>query len=163
VNAVGATPAASMRARSARASATRPARAREAMRALKRDAEGGGVGPEGGIPSGGRAAGAAWGRMPEGVRPGGSARSAGGVLNEPCRLIWAARRDGVNDGPSRAAPGSAIWWAWSDFAFRKLFLESREGVLERRAAVVEQAVVEVEFTIVEGGRIQPALGGLCGG
>jgi hypothetical protein len=29
--------------------------------------------------------------------------------------------------------------------------------------VVEQAVVEVEFTIVEGERIQPALGGLCGG
>jgi hypothetical protein len=79
VNAVG---AASMRARSAKASATRPARAREAMRELKREGEGGGLGPGGGIPSGGRAAGAAWGRMLEGVRCGGSARSAGGGFVE---------------------------------------------------------------------------------
>jgi hypothetical protein len=39
VNAVGATPAASMRARSERASAERPTRARDAMRELNRKAE----------------------------------------------------------------------------------------------------------------------------
>jgi hypothetical protein len=51
VNAVGATPAVSMCARSERASTTRAARAqaREAMRELKRDAEIGGLGR--GIPS----------------------------------------------------------------------------------------------------------------
>jgi hypothetical protein len=49
VNAVGATPAASMRARSERASTTRPARAQEAMRELKSGAESGGFGR--GIPS----------------------------------------------------------------------------------------------------------------
>ena len=60
VKAVGATPAASMRARSERASAERPARAREAMRELKREAEGGGLGRGGRIPSSRRqAAGAA--------------------------------------------------------------------------------------------------------
>lgn len=49
VNAVGATPAASMRVRSERASTTRPVREREAMRELKRDSESGGLGR--GIPS----------------------------------------------------------------------------------------------------------------
>jgi hypothetical protein len=43
VNTVGATPAASMRTRSERASAERPKRAREAMRKLKREAECGGL------------------------------------------------------------------------------------------------------------------------
>jgi hypothetical protein len=51
VNAVGGTPAASMRARSERASAERPARAREAMRELKWEADGGGLGRGARIPS----------------------------------------------------------------------------------------------------------------
>lgn len=51
VNAVGANPAASMRARSERASAKRPARAREAMRELKREADSGELGRGDRIPS----------------------------------------------------------------------------------------------------------------